>query len=159
MDKILAPIKQRILSILDEKGVKKGQFFAEIGLAASNFRGISLYSEVGGDTIVKVLTTFPDVRPEWLLTGKGEMLKRSESIPASKVSEPEPNYCQNKQLTELLELQKKHIQLVEEMLNAQRAENERLKKELEAKNHNKTIPADVEYGRKLSEYFPQSGEK
>ena len=51
MDKILAPIKQRILQIIDFKEVERTKFFKILGLASSNFRGNALCSEVGGDVI------------------------------------------------------------------------------------------------------------
>lgn len=74
MDKILAPIKQRILKYIDIKGIEKKKFFDSISVAASNFRSKSLYSEVGGDVIAKISSKYPDINPQWLLTGKGEML-------------------------------------------------------------------------------------
>ncbi len=75
MDKILSPIKQRVIIYLDNQGVKKSVFFKKTGISASNFKGIGAKSELGGDKIVKIITTFTNIHPEWLLTGKGEMLK------------------------------------------------------------------------------------
>lgn len=78
MDKILAPIKQRILQIIDFKEVERTKFFKILGLASSNFRGNALYSEVGGDVIAKILAEFPDINANWLLTGGESMLKEEE---------------------------------------------------------------------------------
>ena len=75
MDKILAPIKQRILQFVDYKQIERKNFFGELNVASSNFRGNALYSEVGGDVIAKILSNHPKLNAEWLLTGNGEMLK------------------------------------------------------------------------------------
>lgn len=84
MDKILAPIKQRILKYLEYKEVEKKKFFDKINVSASNFRSKSLYSEVGGDVIAKISSLYPEISPNWLLTGKGSMLidktNRTENI-------------------------------------------------------------------------------
>lgn len=53
------------------------KFFQENGISASNFRGNALKSEVGGDVIAKILSIQPKLSPEWLLTGKGEMLRET----------------------------------------------------------------------------------
>jgi len=75
MDKILAPIKQRILQFVDYKQIERKNFFGELNVATSNFRGNALYSEVGGDVIAKILSNHPKLNAEWLLTGNGKMLK------------------------------------------------------------------------------------
>ncbi|WP_288898724.1 S24 family peptidase [uncultured Capnocytophaga sp.] len=79
MDKILAPIKQRILQFVDYKQIERKNFFGELNVATSNFRGNALYSEVGGDVIAKILSSHPKLNAEWLLTGNGEMLKSEEA--------------------------------------------------------------------------------
>lgn len=75
MDKILAPIKQRIIQFIDFKGFEKKYFFELHDISASNFRSQSLKSEVGGDVIAKISSHYPELNPEWLITGKGNMIK------------------------------------------------------------------------------------
>lgn len=83
MDKILAPIKQRIIQYIEYKNFEKKSFYALHALSASNFRGKSLESEVGGDVIAKISTSYSEINLEWLLTGKGKMLKeKREDIDA-----------------------------------------------------------------------------
>ncbi|MCQ2351296.1 MAG: hypothetical protein MJ003_04905 [Paludibacteraceae bacterium] len=74
MDKNLT-IKERILLFAESQHIKKECLYQQIGVAASNFKGIGLKSEIGGSLIVKFLTQFPNVNSDWLLTGNGEMLK------------------------------------------------------------------------------------
>lgn len=74
MDKI-STIKERILSFLECNGIKKADFYQVTGVADSNFKGKNLYSQPGGDVLVKILTSYPNISAEWLLTGEGDMLK------------------------------------------------------------------------------------
>ena len=68
-------IKEKIFTFLEYKGIKKVDFFDATGISDSNFKGKNLKSQLGGDMIVKILTIYPDLSAEWLLTGRGSMLK------------------------------------------------------------------------------------
>lgn len=74
MSKILT-IKENILQFIENQRIVKEDFYKKTGIAASNFKGSGLKSEIGGDKIVKILSVYPQIDPEWLLTGKGNMLK------------------------------------------------------------------------------------
>lgn len=67
-------VKDRILAFLESEGLKKGDFFDAFSIAPSNFRGQSRLSGLNSDTIVKILTEYPDLSAEWLLRGTGDML-------------------------------------------------------------------------------------
>lgn len=71
----ISTIKERILSFLEYNGIKKVDFYQATGVADSNFKGKNLYSQPGGDVLVKILTSYPNISAEWLLTGEGDMLK------------------------------------------------------------------------------------
>lgn len=86
MDKI-STIKENILYFIDKQHISKVDFYDKTEISASNFKGSGLKSEIGGDKIVKILTCYPEISPEWLLTGKGSMLK-TESVIAKLVSDP-----------------------------------------------------------------------
>jgi len=70
-------IKEKIFTFLEYKGIKKVDFFDATGISDSNFKGKNLKSQLGGDMIVKILTIYPDLSAEWLLTGRGSMLKET----------------------------------------------------------------------------------
>lgn len=70
-------IKDRILAFLKEQGISREDFYRTTGLSASNFKGAALKSELGGEKIVKILTTYEALSPEWLLMGDGSMLKQN----------------------------------------------------------------------------------
>lgn len=74
MDKILSPIKKRLLVYLQKEGITQASFFREIGISPSNFKGTAARSELGGDVIVKIITRY-NLNPYWLLTGEGNMYR------------------------------------------------------------------------------------
>lgn len=78
MDKNLT-IKDKIFSFLEKKGISKTEFYAETGIESSNFKGKNRDSLPGSAMLVKILTKYPDLSADWLLTGKGEMLKTKEA--------------------------------------------------------------------------------
>lgn len=80
-------IKDRVLLISENKGVTKNNFFKELGLSYANFKGIQKKSALNSDAIDKILSKYNDVSVEWLVTGKGSMLKNSKLL-----NEPELDY-------------------------------------------------------------------
>jgi len=82
MDKI-SSIKERILQFIEYKGIAKTDFCKKTGISYANMKGKSLFSEIGGGQIGEIISTFPQISAEWLLTGKGEMLK-SDSLEVKK---------------------------------------------------------------------------
>lgn len=78
MDKIFT-IKERILQFVENQKIKKKDFYSQTEIRAANFKGIGLKSEIGGNKLVKILTIYPQINAEWLLLGKGEMLKKYEN--------------------------------------------------------------------------------
>jgi hypothetical protein len=72
MDKKMT-IKERFLFFAETQGISKVDFYKKIGVAASNFKGIGMKSDIGSDKIVNFLSSYPEVSAEWLLMGKGNM--------------------------------------------------------------------------------------
>lgn len=67
MDKTLT-IKERIMAFLDRSNIKKIDFYSTTGIEASNFKGKNKTSQPGSDMLVKILTLYPQLSAEWLLT-------------------------------------------------------------------------------------------
>ena len=62
-------------------GITKQDFCEKTGISYSNMVGKSLQSELGGDQIYEILQKFPDLNSDWLLLGRGEMLRSaSQSV-------------------------------------------------------------------------------
>ena len=120
MDKILAPIKQRLLKIADLKEVSRKVFFEKLKVSPSNFRSKSLFSEVSGDVLAKISSIYTDLNSEWLLTGEGEMLKQTtnKAIDKEKHIDKEKYIVlleENRQLASTnIKLQKEVFRLLEE---------------------------------------------
>ena len=68
-------IKEKILTYLDTTGKVKAEFYKAIGASPSNFKGAGKNSALSSDKIAEILTIYPDLSPDWLLNGIGEMLR------------------------------------------------------------------------------------
>lgn len=76
----------RIKKIIEYKEISTRQFCLKVGIA-NGF--LDKVKDVGSEKLVKILYAFPDISPEWLLTGKGAMLRgQSAHEVAPSPSEP-----------------------------------------------------------------------
>lgn len=73
----MAEIKDRIIEYLKINGITKQDFCKETGISYANMVGKSLKSELGGEQISSIFMKFPNINPDWLILGKGEMLRGS----------------------------------------------------------------------------------
>lgn len=76
MVKIYSPIKSRVVQFIERQKIKKEEFYLKTSIGSGNFKGKNAESELGGENIVKILTNYSDLNPEWLLTGKGNMINK-----------------------------------------------------------------------------------
>ena len=81
-------IVERIIELIDYKGLNKRKFYLKTGLS-NGF--LDKVKDIGTSKIENILNTFPDVNPIWLITGEGDMIK-SQGLVKNIVSEPESNY-------------------------------------------------------------------
>lgn len=63
---------ERVIQFIDFKGISKYKFCKDLGFS-NKFLDNS--SNMGTDKAGIILHYFPEINPEWLLTGEGEMLK------------------------------------------------------------------------------------
>lgn len=71
--------KERLDLIIKELGLSGRAFEKECGLANGSYA--SIRDGVGADKLNKILIRFPHISAEWLLTGRGEMLKQTDDSP------------------------------------------------------------------------------
>lgn len=71
----MTTIKERILQFIEYQGEKKEGFFDNLGLSYANFKGVQKKSALSSDSIDKIISKYPEIDLEWLITGKGSMLK------------------------------------------------------------------------------------
>ncbi|MHA1912089.1 MAG: hypothetical protein ACTSYA_10365 [Candidatus Kariarchaeaceae archaeon] len=84
----------RIKQFIDSQAISLNSFDKKIG-ASNGYIGkqISKSASIGSDIIEKIISTYTDLNPHWLLTGEGPMLKDDQNeTPINVVNEPEPTY-------------------------------------------------------------------
>lgn len=74
-------IRERIAGYLILKGISRYRFYKETGLS-NGF--LDKPGSINSDNCEKICYCYTDINPEWLLTGKGEMLKSGELIELEK---------------------------------------------------------------------------
>ncbi len=114
-------IRKRILIFIDSQNISNNVFLKETGLKKGYVDTSLLKSEVKESVVARILESFPEINPMWLLMGKGEML-------LSEAKEEE---------VERVEDLKAHIADL-------RAENEFLKEQIRELNKKRPAQEDAE---------------
>lgn len=81
MDKKISSIKERVIEIAEFKSISKEKFINDLGMTYGNFKGIQKKTSLNSDFLDRILSIYPELSAEWLLTGKGAMLKISREVP------------------------------------------------------------------------------
>lgn len=68
---------ERIKIYIEYKGISKHAFCKATGFA-NGF--LDKNSNIGSDKFEKIIEIYPDVNPEWLINGRGNMLRNGEYI-------------------------------------------------------------------------------
>ena len=120
----ISEIKGRFLQFIETQNISVYKFSTESGISKSNFSGKSLQSELGGGQISEILTYFPDLSPDWLLLGKGEMWRekgeKSEEGRVSMVKIPADVWETMQMQTASLKAKDEQISRLIEMLSGNR---------------------------------------
>ena len=67
------PVKERLKSYIKLKGISNRMFCRTIGVSETYVN--SMRSSIQPDKLEIITKKYPDLNPEWLLTGNGEMLR------------------------------------------------------------------------------------
>ncbi|MFL0086935.1 hypothetical protein [Tenacibaculum maritimum] len=73
-------IKERLIQVIEYKGIAKEVFYKKIGMTSASFRGSAKKTPLNSNAIENILSEITDLNSYWLLTGKGSMLKNVEKI-------------------------------------------------------------------------------
>lgn len=65
-------VRERIIIFLVYKNISRYRFYKDTGLS-NGF--LDKVGSINSDSCEKICYCYPELNPEWLLTGKGEMLK------------------------------------------------------------------------------------
>ncbi len=77
----MSKIVGRIKEYMDYKKISIAAFEKSIGLSNASFnKTLKTGGAIGTDKLEKTLSIYPDINPEWLLTGEGEMLRSSSEV-------------------------------------------------------------------------------
>lgn len=81
---------KRIKQYLDLKGIRVSVFEREIGMSNGSFASqLKNDKTIGVDKLEKILRIYSDIDIEWLLTGRGDILKQDilneERVPYTKI--------------------------------------------------------------------------
>ena len=78
-----------MLQISEMEEITKENFFSNIGMTSANFRGIAQKRALNSEAIEIIITKYPHISPEWLLTGKGSMLREATTEPTPEAAPKE----------------------------------------------------------------------
>jgi hypothetical protein len=78
--KKVSSIKERIKEFAENTGENKDLFFEKIGVTSANFRGKKLQTGVNADLIEKIVSIYPDIDLQWLITGKEKSTKENYDL-------------------------------------------------------------------------------
>ena len=115
-----SPIKKNILQYIEYKGISKYKFYQETGITRGGV--LDQNNGMSEENTARFIAQYPEVSTDWLLTGKGTML-RGQSAPevAPPPSEPAfPGFIEE-------------IKSVSVKVGRLEAENEHLRAAIEAK--------------------------
>lgn len=85
MEQNISPIKQRILQYAVYKNISKRKIYIETGIANGVLDKTTGLTE---DNIEKFISTYPEINPTWLLTGRGSMLLVPGEVEKEAFKEP-----------------------------------------------------------------------
>lgn len=126
----ISVLKERILQYIDYKNISKYEFYKITGMSNGILSQSNGFSE---ENTLKLLSYFPEINPEWLLTGKGSMLREQpQKDPINLVSEPQASYSTNtsQSLERELDLLKTQLKDKERIISMLEKEVIRLENEL-----------------------------
>jgi len=72
-------VKQRLTNYIKSRGISSREFCRIIGVSETYVN--SIRTSIQPEKLIKITHAFPDLNPEWLLTGDGEMLKETPMLP------------------------------------------------------------------------------
>jgi 4-hydroxy-L-threonine phosphate dehydrogenase PdxA len=142
-------IIQRIFQYIDFKSINKSEFERKCGVSNGYLAKMKVRNaNIGEDIILKVIENCPDISPNWLIFGKGEMLKTGEK-PANQPinntntqeSTQENSYIIEK-IFQQLEEKNKEVKELSKEIGRLEAENDYLREQLAEKNAR--VELDVE---------------
>jgi hypothetical protein len=129
-------ITERVLKFLDFKGITRYKFCKDLGLSKTF---LDKPREISTDKYANILVYFSDLNPDWLLTGKGEMLKpKSAAIHNNVEEKPPPAVPESEPVAAIYSMLIERNESLARENGEMKAENKQLKTE------NEQLKAEIE---------------
>lgn len=112
-------INERLSQIVELKGYTARSFSMQLGIGSQRFSNYLKERNPDYDTLKRIVETFVDIDPGWLLTGEGEMIKdkysrgaieRGNQISISQLED------QLKDKDKIINILEKHVEVLEEQI-------------------------------------------
>lgn len=121
----MTEIHERIEMIINSLGMNKNSFAKRIGVSNTAIENIvgRRQSKPGFEILSRVVESFENINPEWLLTGKGEMLNgrtsdEHNSIVMTTLKNKPVYKAQFSELEEQVKNKEKEIEMLRELLKS-----------------------------------------
>lgn len=99
METMMPTIKERVLLIAGHANKSKIEFFRDLGLSYASFKGEQKKSGLSSDALLKIFSRYPEIDPNWLLLGQGEMLRSQTTKDTIKTLAKERQEKDNKDIS------------------------------------------------------------
>lgn len=86
-----SPIKEKILYFADTLNISRREFYRKIQVSRGTLESKNGITE---EILTKFITIFPEINLEWLILGKGEMLREVPSISTSSLTNQKVQHCE-----------------------------------------------------------------
>jgi len=74
-------VSERIGQYIDKKGISYYAFENSLGASRGSIsKAVKEKKSIGSNVLENIMNTYPDINPQWLLTGVGEMFKENEDF-------------------------------------------------------------------------------
>ena len=143
-----SPIKKNILQYIEYKGISKYKFYQETGITRGGV--LDQNNGMSEENTARFIAQYPEVSTDWLLTGKGTML-REQSAPEVAPPPSEPAFpgfiekiqdlsvkvgrleAENEHLRAVIEAKQREIEAQQREIEARQREIEAQRREIEAR--------------------------
>lgn len=120
---------KHLIQFIENQKLTIHKFEKSLGIRGTIDKAIKSNSNVGSNILLKIIETYPHLNSDWLLTGKGEMLRKNYIIEEKNSSLiAEENIYERNNIVELL---KEQIVLLSENVKLQKEQADFYKEKFE----------------------------
>ncbi|MDR1611097.1 MAG: hypothetical protein LBS08_06280 [Candidatus Symbiothrix sp.] len=109
--------RDRIIEFVEYKKISKNRFYKETGLS-NGF--LDKNNHPGADKLERIIYTYPEINPEWLLTGNGPMLRETNYVKSQTLPLPTNHQSvdlESKYTNNINTIQENHKKIFSELLD------------------------------------------